>query len=147
MNYSIEQMQSLLPDSIAEVAEVLGMPATLMLVEKLGGTSLHVPQGANRRGLKRLNQVAAQIGQDNANKLAEFCCGEPLYIPRCDVALRRIRDLTICDKFEQGVRAGKTANEVVVQLALEYRLTDRWIWKILKNTVPSDIESIPDLFH
>jgi Mor family transcriptional regulator len=134
MTTQIAQLQSLLPASIHEVATVIGMPATLRLVERFGGTTLPLPTGANRNGRIYLRALAKQIGDDDAQKLAHHCAGEPLYIPRCDAALRRIRDLSICDQFDVIVREGTTANKAVVKLALEYKLTDRWIWNILQKT-------------
>lgn len=147
MTTQIAQLQSLLPASIHEVAAVIGMPATLRLVERFGGTTLPLPAGANRIGRNYLRALAKQIGDDDAQKLAHYCAGEPLYIPRCDAALRRLRDLSICDQFEAAVRTGKTANKAVVELALEYKLTDRWIWNILKETPPGIAPTTADLFH
>ncbi|SIS88153.1 Mor transcription activator family protein [Neptunomonas antarctica] len=147
MTTQIAQLQSLLPDSIHEVAAVIGMPATLRLVERFGGTTLPLPRGDNIIGRASLAVLAKQIGDDDAQKLAHHCAGEPLYIPRCDVALRRLRDLSICDQFAGAVRTGKTAIKVVAELALANKLTDRWIWKIVKETPPDSSPTTPDLFH
>lgn len=145
MTNAIAQLHSLLPPSIHEVAAVIGMPATLQLVERFGGTTLPLPKGANRLGISALKALAKQIGDVPAQALAHHCAGEPLYIPKCDAALRRIRDLTICERFEAAVREGTTANRIVADLAREYKLTDRWVWNILKTTVPEP--TTPDLFH
>jgi len=148
MTNHIAQLQSLLPPSVHEVAAVIGMPATLRLVERFGGTTLPLPRGVNRRGNASLTALAKQIGEEPAHKLAHHCAGEPLYIPRCELALRRLRDHSICEQFEALVREGVTANKAVTQLALEYKLTDRWIWKILKTTPPNRMESETlDMFH
>ncbi len=147
MPSQLSHLQNLLPPSIHEVAAVIGMPATLRLVERFGGTTLPLPKGANRIGRSSLQALAKQIGDEDAHKLAHHCAGEPLYVPKCDVALRRIRDLSICERFETAVREGVTANKIVMILAVEYKLTDRWIWKILKETPPETASQTGDLFH
>jgi len=147
MPSQLSHLQNLLPPSIHEVAAVIGMPATLRLVERFGGTTLPLPKGANRIGRSSLQALAKQIGDEDAHKLAHHCAGEPLYVPKCDVALRRIRDLSIVSQFEMAVRAGSTANKIVMELAVEYKLTDRWVWKILKTTPSDNQPDTPDLFH
>jgi Mor family transcriptional regulator len=147
MTVQIAQLQNLLPDSIHEVAAAIGMPATLRLVERFGGTTLQMRMGANRLGRAALDALSQQIGHDETQKLALLAGGEPLYIPRCHVAVRRLRDLAICSAFEASVRSGTTANFAVTELALKYKLTDRWVWRILKET-PIHVEPpTPDLFH
>ena len=70
-------------------------------------------------------------------KAAEILCqqygGTNLYIPRCADALRRARDTEIIRHFDVEIRAGRTGTEVVADLALRYRLSDRRVWLILKG--------------
>ena len=147
MTTQIAKLQSLLPDSIHAVAAAIGMPATLKLLERLGGTTLPMRLEVNRLGRAALDALSQQIGHDETQKLALYSGGEPLYIPQCHVAVRRLRDLDICSAFEAAVRDRTTANAAVTELALKYKLTDRWVWRILKET-PIQIEpATPDLFN
>ncbi len=147
MPSSLSHLHGLLPPSIHEVAEVIGMPATLRLVERFGGTTLLLPKGATRTGRSSLQRLSGKVGGAVAEALAHHFGGEPFYVPRCDTALRRLRDLDICETFEARVRQGHTANQVVADLAILHKISDRRIWIILKNTPPEGEFETPDLFH
>lgn len=62
-------------------------------------------------------------------------------------ALRRLRDLGIHRQFEQEVRKGVSANAAVAALARENKLSDRWIWEILKQPLGQEEAPQGALFH
>lgn len=143
-NFQIDQVKELLPDQLLEVADAIGLPATQRLVEELGGTTWTPAKGVRRLGVIRHEALAEIIGEPAARIMAERWANVPLYIPKCDAALRRLRDLQINRKFEQGVRERKSANALVAELAREYKLSDRRVWEILKQPSP---DATGDLFH
>ncbi|MDT4856084.1 Mor transcription activator family protein [compost metagenome] len=130
---NLEQVKGLLPQQIRDIADVAGLPVALRLVEELGGTTWEFARGANRNGQIRVAALADLVGEEAAEVLTRHLGAERIYIPRCAVALRRIRDLEINRQFEQGVREGISANTLVAELARSYRLSDRRVWKILKQ--------------
>ena len=140
---NIGQLKSVLPQQVLDIAEAIGMPATQRLVEELGGTTWSVSQGKRRSGLGRHEALVEIVGLEAAQIMAKHWANVPLYIPRCDVALRSLRDYKINTEFEQGVREGISANTLVAELARSNQLSDRRIWEILKT--PTQPE--PDLFH
>ncbi len=139
----LEQVRALLPEQIQEIAEAIGLPATQRLVQELGGTTWPVSKGVRRLGIIRHEALKEVIGETAAQIMAERWGNETLYIAKCDAPLRRLRDLEIHRKFEQAVREGVSANTVVSELARAYKLSDRWVWVILKQPLDT---STGDLF-
>lgn len=130
---SLDQVKGLLPRQLLEIAEAIGLPAAQRLVDELGGTTWPVAKGVRRLGVIRHAALVEVIGERAANIMAERWANVPLYIPKCDAALRRLRDLEINRQYVQGVREGISANTLVAELARSYKLSDRRIWEILKQ--------------
>ena len=133
MPLDIAKVQDMLPQQVLEISRAIGMPATLVLVDKLGGTTWPVSKGKRQDGMQRYKRLQAVIGKDAADILAQEWGSVPLYIPRCAAALRRVRDLDINRQYVEGVRAGKSGRSLVEGLAIEYQLSDRRIWEILNQ--------------
>lgn len=142
---NLDEVKGLLPAQLLDIIEAIGLPATQRLVEQLGGTTWPVAKGTRRLGIIRHSALAEVIGEDAAAIVAREWGGVPLYIPRCETALRHLRDLDINSQFEQGVREGISANTLVNELARAYKLSDRRIWRILKQ--PFDASAKGDLFQ
>lgn len=131
----LEQVRAMLPEQVRDIAELIGLPDALRLVEQLGGTTWEFAKGRNRNGQIRVAALGDLLGEETAARLTSHLGGEKIYIPKCDAALRRLRDLEIHRQFEQAVREGVSANTVVAELARVYRLSDRRIWIILKQAI------------
>lgn len=107
-----------LPDTLRDVAERIGLPATLALVERWGGIRVFVPRADN---LGDAHPLAQALGMEAARRLAEYCDGSEIAVPRAANALRRLRD--------EAIRAGR--GEIpAARLAREHGLTERQIYAI-----------------
>lgn len=109
-----------LPESLRDVVELIGLAATLKLVEHFGGLiALYVP-----RDIEPEHPIAVALGITAARKLAAHYGTDCLRnIPRCVNGLRRIRDAEI--------HARREAGETPARLALAFGLTERQVWAIL----------------
>lgn len=137
---SIESASALLPAAVQRIAEVVGLPATMKLVAAWGGTSWYFARGIGRHGQARVAALAEIVGEEAAGRLAFYMHErETVYIPKCDAALKHLRDTEIHRQFDQAVREGVSSNTVVAELARTYELSDRHVWRILKE-VPLAIE-------
>ncbi|MBG6291040.1 hypothetical protein I5I61_26590 [Pseudomonas nitroreducens] len=143
---NLEQVRDQLPEQVLEIAQLVGMPAALRLVGELGGTTWDFAHGANRNGVIKVAALADIVGDEAAERLTARFGGDSFYIARCDVALRRLRDLEIHQQFEQAVREGVSARTVVAELARTYKLSDRRIWIILKQYLPEPTARTGNLF-
>lgn len=109
-----------LPESLHQVVELIGLAATLRLVEHYGGLiKLYVPLEIDPD-----HHLARNLGVASARKLAVYYGGDELRnIPRCVNGLRRIRDSDIRSRRHEGA----------ARLALEFGLTERQVWTILSE--------------
>lgn len=106
---TLEPWQSLLPEPAQQLIHVIGWANTVRLSAEFGGTTLPMPSGVNSIGLATLAVLSEKMGEDVTQKLAAFYGGASLYIPRCDLALRRACDNAIIAEFEDRIRAKETA--------------------------------------
>lgn len=112
----------ILPYVVQDIAHLIGLAAALKLVEHYKGTSMWVP------GQFKPDHVLVKIiGHEPALKLIEAYGGECLEIPKCDDAVRAVRNGQI-----------KLSDKSQAQLAREYNLTVRQIRNIQGNRPEDD---------
>ena len=116
---------------LRELADLIGLKATMQLVHAFGGRRLYVP-------IKPLpeHHLAQLIGLDALTRLSRvFGTEDRILIPRADNALRQARNRRI--RAQYGPKS-------IRQLAHEYQLTERQIYEIVADpvsqnrTVPAD---------
>lgn len=116
MNQEIDT--SLLPGVLREMSEIIGIPATMAIVQEYGGIRLYVPMK-----LTHDHQLIKLVGKENAEKLVDRFGGEVHFdIPLAEAALRQIRDTEIRKSWPSLSQS---------QLAIKYRTTERHIRRIL----------------
>jgi hypothetical protein len=129
-----------LPQSAQLIVGLIGLPATVLLVEKHGGKELSLYQRGD--SIKRLGDA---IGHPAAEALHEYFGSEAFGVPRCTAALKNLRNGKIHAMFDHltGVerRSGRVAIHRIVD---EFGLTERQIWRILKtSSVPRQAKQKP----
>lgn len=120
-----------LPKSARILAEVIGLPATLKLVEHYAGVRFCPPKsGADYAALAEIISEAA------ANKLAEHFPREEIDIPKCEEALRAVTHNALrYDFYTLTHGAGAlSARRAVTVLVRRYGYVDRYVWRLLKKT-------------
>jgi hypothetical protein len=95
-----------LPDSIQEMAEVIGFSATLKIVEERGGITLCVPTK-----VKADNWLTQLIGLEAMKNLVSYYNGEEIEIPRCAAAIKAAQDQVIYERIKEGASQAKLARE------------------------------------
>lgn len=116
-----------LPQSAAEIVDVVGVEAALRLVEAWGGVRLYVPQQMPKDHL-----LVSTLGREEADELAARYGGESIQVPRCLHALRAVRNTRM--------RRERARGDSPALLALRYRLTERQVYSILANTAEPEDE-------
>lgn len=114
----MQQLIDQLPESLKKIVELTDFESTFALVERHGGTTFHVPPF---KMIHPHHDLALLIGLDNALKLARYYSGDSIYLPRASHYLQAIRD----EKIRADADTLTTA-----ELALKYKLSERWIRKI-----------------
>ena len=128
MATDIGQVRGLLNDTIRDIIDLIGLDATTRLVEHLGGTSF--------RDSRRLRILQEILGADQISALLEIYGGAQLYIPRCDAALRALRNARFRAEVQGAVAAGNSQKMAVQLLAPKYGFSERRAYDILKETAP-----------
>lgn len=122
-----------LPPRLAELAQVIGLPATLRLVEARGGTRIYVPEQATDD-----HWLVPLIGLPALQQLAATHAREYLELDRAAAALRAARDRHIVAQVQAGASTAK--------IALQCGLTQRQVFNILARA-DTDTTDTPDLFR
>lgn len=120
-----------LPPRLAQLAEVIGLAATLRLVECRGGTRVYVPENATAE-----HWLARIIGVPALQKLVDAYRGDMLDVDRAAAAVRAARDRDILLRYADG--------ESTAQLARACGLTQRQIFNILARNARPLVQ--PDMF-
>ena len=121
----------LLPPVARDLAETIGLDATLALVERWGGTPLWVRP-------EPWPELVTVIGQEAAGKLCYAYALCRLDIPRCVRSVRACRD--------RAILAASAAGATGSDLARAYGLTRRQITKIRRAGRDSEPTPQTDLF-
>lgn len=111
-----------LPESLQEIADVIGREGAMKLTNELGGTRIFVP-----RKMKVQHKLATLLGFEQARLLSNHFGGETLTVVRTAHLVRQTRNREIVRRYDSGVG--------VRQLARENNLTERQIYTILSSDV------------
>lgn len=112
---------------LAPLIAVIGHDAVAALVASRPGLTLAVPASKGRRGWGALVDL---VGVRAANRLVTAMPRAELYIPKNDGELIRLRNARIRAEYDAG--------KAVQAIALEHRLTERWVYDILGRTNEDD---------
>lgn len=118
-----------------ELVALIGLPATLALVEHYGGRTLQVAKGRRRRGRAQLDALAGVIGAQAVRILSHRYGGDFLPVPKCAAALRAARDAALQARFDAMTGGGDSARAAVAALVGEFGLVESSIWRALKRSV------------
>lgn len=128
-----------LPKTARDLIDLIGLPATLRLIEARAGQVLAIPKGKRRRGEARMLDLAEIIGAVATKALCQRYGGEYLTVPSCKRAAAAARDRALAARFDELLAAGIGARRVVNQLAREFRIDASTVWRISKRaTAPGD---------
>ncbi|QGM80678.1 Mor transcription activator family protein [Otariodibacter oris] len=130
----LASVEAYLPDVVKQMIEVVGFPATENVIKSFGGVDFSFSLG--KQYFPRLVDV---IGLDSATKLRQHFNRERLYIPRCDAALRILRNAKFRAEFEKIKKEkGISGNLAMLELCPKYGISERFAWKVLQE--PSSLE-------
>ncbi len=108
----------LLPKVLQEFVRLIGLPATMLLVEKFGGLRIYIPLNPSPD-----HHFAQLIGLANLQKLSQVYGREDHFeLPKAERALLALRNAKL--KAEYGPKS-------IRQLAAEYQLTERHVTRLV----------------
>lgn len=127
---TFDDVLELLPESATALIDVIGIAQTKVFIEKFGGVEIQFTNG---------NVYAPKIieclGEEDAKKVLKHFKNEKLYIPRCSVATRTLRNLKFKAEFEFLTKEkGISGRLAMIELCPKYNISDRAAWEIVKIT-------------
>lgn len=128
----LDDVQHLLPATAQALIRLIGIVATLRLVEDMGGRQFPVSKNKRRLGIIRFEALAEVIGRDAAFVLTRHYGGDVLSVPTCAAALRELRDRELRADFDR-ITIEHPANHAVSVLQRKYKITERHVWRLLKR--------------
>lgn len=108
----------------------LGEEAAAQIIDKIGGLSLRVPVETSGLDYEYLVGI---IGSELTEKLSHFFGGEHLYIPKNRFAKTDEKRRAIRNRVRALKAQGNTNARAIQTTALEFKLSDRYIRRVLKS--------------
>lgn len=128
-------VESALPGGAKEFVRLIGIEATLSLVNEFGGQDVRFPKHETGAAADRFAHLTRIVGRENAARLAfEFGDGGDIYIPCCSRAIRLLRNRTIAAEYGQLLRNQSARNAAQI-IAKKYGLSSRCIEVIVNNPI------------
>ncbi|HTD05871.1 hypothetical protein [Undibacterium sp.] len=121
-----------LPQSAQKLIALIGLPATLRLVDAHGGHGINLYNSEN--SLERMTET---VGREAAQKLLRFYGNDPFTVPLCHRALKAVRNAEILAEFDRlTMQEGLSARASVIRITRHFNpyIHERTIWRILKLT-------------
>ncbi len=130
----LRDAQALLPDSVQQLASVIGFPAMARLIRSFGGVTLSGKTGAypGRTGGAH-TLLHSVLSDDEIEKLCQFLGGAPFYIPRCYQALCALRNARFMADLKQHINDGYSHRQALALLCPRYGISDRHAWQLLSR--------------
>lgn len=94
---AFEKVEHLLPDTVLDIVDVIGLAATEQLVKAIGGARFKFGKG--KVDTERLAILVEAIGEVKTHELLQVYGGEELYVPRCSKALIQLRNHRFYQEF------------------------------------------------
>lgn len=121
-----------LPLSAQKLIALIGLPATLRLVDAHGGCTINLYYSEN--SLERMSET---VGREAAVKMLKFYGNAPFTIPLCHRALKAVRNSDIIAEFDRlTMKDAMSARQAVAAITRRFTpyIHERTIWRILKTT-------------
>ncbi|HDR1236391.1 TPA: mor transcription activator family protein [Pasteurella multocida] len=127
-----------LPDVVHEMINIAGFHNTEKIIKRFGGARFRFTDGAHY-----FPRLSGLIGEQEAIKLRQHFSSEEVYIPRCDVALRILRNQNLKADFDYlTLKEEKSDKIALLDICYKYQLSERHARDILAkfNQVSTEVQ-------
>lgn len=126
------QLDDLLPESAKALIHVLGYAATSKLINRFGGVTLTAKSGAARERSGGVHALLREVLSDEeSQKLIAYLGAEQFYIPRCDAALRQLRNARFVAAVAERQESGLSIRQAFAALCPQFGISDRLGWELI----------------
>ena len=140
MAVKLEDVAELLPESVQQMIDIVGFPAVEKIITHFGGATFKFTDGTYY--FPKLKEL---IGMESAVKLREVFRGDGLYIPRCQAALRVLRNYRFKAEYDYLTQTKHTSGRMaMLELCPKYQISDRSGWEIVARVrSPAESDNLP----
>lgn len=122
-------VESLLPDSVKQMARLVGLQAALMIVDSFGGTQRYFINWFRESRGRDFQLLCDLIGKEKAKVLSKkyHPTNGYMYIPRCLKAMNYMRNREIVimfDKISSEISARQACNTIGIKFGLSDRAVE-----------------------
>lgn len=121
------------PESVRDLAQCIGLRATIRLLNMFGGISIAIPKSAETAKNGILRDVRECIGDVLFEKLTKIYGGMPVYLSMLTRHHSKRRNRAIRQRFDK-LTATMSAGSSVDTISNDFSLSSRQIWRILKQS-------------
>lgn len=122
----------LLPPVVSQLAHAIGYAKAFRIVEQIGGNSFLVGSERSETGGVCRQKLVDAVGPDDAARVEHVFQGEMVYIPRLQKIRQIMQRRSVRLDFDELTRT-TSACKAVRALANKYALSDRHVWRVLKQ--------------
>jgi hypothetical protein len=126
---------------------VLGYATTARLINRFGGVSLAAKSGERKEqtgGVFAL--LRDEFNEQEVQKLIDYIGGEHFYIPRCDVALRQLRNARFIAAVAERQEMGLSIRQAMAVLCPQFGISDRLGWELISQSAGQSGRQQQNLF-
>ena len=132
VDLDLERVRHLLPESMLDIVEAIGVKSACELVKAIGGARFKFGRG--KQDTPRLHILFAAIGEAKTYQLLRVFGGEELYVPRCEEALRDLRNEQFRHEFlVLTEREGVSKLMAMSALCPKYKISERTGYTIMRG--------------
>lgn len=125
----LQEVSGYLPDIVHQMIDVIGFKAVEKVIRNFGGATFCFTDG-----IHYFPKLMELIGRENALKLRRYFNAEQVYIPRCEVALRILRNQRLKSEFDYLTQEKKKSGRMaMLEICPKYQLSDRQAWEIIHS--------------
>lgn len=130
----LEQLESLLPESAKLLVHVLGYAAAASLITRFGGVTLSAKSGTAQERTGGVHALLREVLTDGEiQTLTQYLGASQFYIPRCDAALRELRNARFIAALADKQQEGMSIRRAMALLCPEYGISDRRAWELINS--------------
>lgn len=133
MGRNLEAYKAYMTDAAKEFCELIGMEATIALIEHYGGTIIQIGRCP---GQASLATIAAIVGEEAARRLGKAFNGMPFTVPTCERVVKVKRNDDVRAEYDRLTKQENLSSRQAVHRLTRFtnpRLHERTIWRILNK--------------
>lgn len=140
--HDLKSFDALLPPIVHELINLIGYRHVVTVIDRLGGVSVPVCKNLQRSNNAAAVMLVEILPPEVLAIISKRFCGDMLYIPRCDAALRAVRNQHFFNEYDALLSRGISERSVLTMVCPRYAFTTRYAQHLLAERRKPEGEQI-----